>query len=499
MAVETTEGASALSLADPLPEFIDHICSQFVFDGEALLTLGAVNKLWRRVVSDPALWQRLNAVRFGPEANPPAAVPAQPATAIPGWCFFPGMDSGGNDCATPEQAAGNLNPPDLAARAEQLNAVAFNTQGWIKDALLPMSRWNRYSYVPGVGMYVREEAIARNLGCPLPPPLPEEAEPIARPPDFPGWVFYQSLDSPGCDIRHPANGDMIFTSTCTTLSELAEVASRLPNCVAFNTLGYLKHNLHPLVRWRQLGGAYSWDGMYVREDVVAAQNLRRPAAQDSVMDPCIRFFQLAKTRLMATRDVDVTWLNDSYLMRVPDPDQPAAAAAAAAQPAAADPAAPAGPAAPALPPPPVDVVKLSHVCWLELNGRFNGVGPGRYRCVWLLRVRRDCNVPELNFEVLLRGARRLIGGLAAGAPAAAGGGGDIPSLGSALSSLEVRGQELLHHADEGWYPQRAGAFEVPRGAVYDVDVRLWNHGPTWKSGLMFKELRLERVEEGVEE
>ncbi|GLC43656.1 hypothetical protein PLESTM_001500700 [Pleodorina starrii] len=509
-AVESTQ---AMSLGDPFPEVADNLCDLLVFDEESLLRLGRVNKCWRRIVNTPALWDRLNAERFGLVANTPATVPAQPATAIPGWCFFPGLDSDGGDCANPDDAGGQLNPLDLAARAEQLNAVAFNTQGWIKRDIKPYRAWNRYSYTPGVGMYVREEVVARRLGRPLPPALPEVAEPEARPPDFPGWVFYPLMDSPGCDIRHPENGGGDFLASCTTLSELAEVASRLPNCVAFNTLGYLKHNLHPLVHWRQMGGACSWNGMYVREDEAAARRLWRPVP-GRIMDPCIRFCQLAKTRLMAARDVDVTWLNGKYLERVPDPYTARMAAAGeladlagTAADGGAAAAAPANPGALPLPLllPPAEAVRLIDVCWLELSGRFNGVGPGRYRCVWLLHSIRNCNIPELNFRITLRDARRLRDGLAAaagadapGSSAAAGGSGSdgIPALGSELAALVVDRKELRSRSGNGWCRQRAGAFEVPRGAVYDVDVRLWNHGPTWKSGLMFKELRLERLEEG---
>jgi hypothetical protein len=176
----------------------------------------------------------------------------------------------------------------------------------MKNALLPFFRWDRFSYTPGLGLYVREEAVARLLGKALPPALPQHAEPqgecaaalewllwtrrhrvphdtcpllslrphlrtsalrprassdcarstihiepypsfeacyqlpilavsmracvssadgfhtaslasfrlAVRPPDFPGWVFYQLMDSEGGDILHPANGDENFYSRC---------------------------------------------------------------------------------------------------------------------------------------------------------------------------------------------------------------------------------------------------------------------------------------------
>ncbi|GIM14206.1 hypothetical protein Vretimale_17235 [Volvox reticuliferus] len=490
------ERGLAPGLADPAPVVVENLCAQFVFDGDSLLRLGQVNKFWHGVVSDVALWERLNAARFDVSAISSAQVPAQPATAIPGWCFFAGLDSGGDDCATPEDAKGNLRPSDLAARADQLGAIAFNTQGWIKDRLQAKSCWKRHSYVPGVGLYVRESAVARVLGVPLPAPLPEKADPQVRPPDFPGWVFYHLVDSPGGDIRHPANGDNDFTSTCSTLEELAEVAARLPSCLAFNTSGSLKHRLQPQVHWRQDSGTCSWGGLYVREDAAGANKLRRPTGGGS-LEPCLRYFQLGKTRLRAARDVDVVWLNDTYLMRVPDPKVAAAATAGAA---VTDPAGGA--------PEPLEVVKLSHVCWLDLTGRFNGVGPGRYHCLWVLWSTERCNVAELNFSIVLRSARRLHTGVLAASvkvvpeaksvsdgeanvPGGGISGEGTPALGTVLDSVVVRGKKLRAGAGLGWFHQPAGFFRVPPGAVYDVEVRLWNHDSTLKSGLFFKELLLE--------
>ncbi|GLI61998.1 hypothetical protein VaNZ11_004569 [Volvox africanus] len=497
---ETAQGQHPfqfVTFSDPPPDVAEVICSHFIFDGRSLLRLGAVNKSWRKIATtDAELWKRINAARFGADADFPARVPAQPATAIPGWCFFSGLDSAGDDCASPEDANGNLHPTDLAARAERLGAIAFNTQGWVKAALMPMFRWKRNSYIPGVGMYVREEAVGRVLGAPLPAPLPKMAEPQVRPPDFPGWVFYSLMDSPGGNIRHPANGDTDFTSTCNTLEDLAEVASRLPNCVAFNTAGFLKHALQPQIRWCLESGSCSWCGLYVREDVVEASKLCKP--KDGRLDPCLRYFQLGKTRLLAARDVDVTWLNDTYLMRIPDPAPAPAAAAATTDPDGGG------------QPEPVEVVKLSHVCWLELTGRFNGVGPGHYGCTWVLRVAPDCNVPQLNIRITVRGARRLGGDLvassgavireaAAPSPSPSDGsncaGGGIAAPGTELDNLEVTNGQLLRHAGTAWHEQPAGSFRVPPGAVYDVEVRLWNHDSTWKRGLLFKELLLIRVEE----
>jgi hypothetical protein len=138
-----------------------------------------------------------------------------------------------------------------------------------------------------------------------------------------------------------------------------------------------------------------------------------------------------------------------------------------------------------------------------------GIGPGRYRCVWVLRVARDCNVPQLNFKISVVGARRLGSGLApstevdpvgqAGAAtdsaACITGSGAGPTKFTVLDSLVVTRQELLSHAGPHWYGQHAGQFEVPAGMAYDVEIKLWDHSGNWKSGMMFRELVLKRADE----
>ncbi|KXZ48438.1 hypothetical protein GPECTOR_28g848 [Gonium pectorale] len=554
---QTSEPESNTSSLNGLPpEIVDAICCHLSFDGHALLRLGETSRSWRSVVSDAGLWKRLNAVRFGDhDVTPP---PARPAAALPGWAFFPGMDSQGSDCARPEDAAGELSPTSLAARANQLAACAFNTNGWIKSRLTPIGRWVRFSYTPGEGLYVRQEVVLRGLGLPPRPPLPARAEPQATPPDIPGWLFYPLMESPGHDIRHPATGEDNFMSSCSSLEEVASVAAAWPGCVAFTTAGCLKSNVEPQVHWRYKGGgATSWAGLYMREGVVRERRMRPPPPQGTLCDPLLRYFQRGHRRLRAARDVDVTWLNGTYLARRPDPEPPqqaqqpvASAPVAAAEPGghgagggdggggggdrggdtdddddsdsdfeyvdelgmygppgavwlqrpepplrlveAIPAAAAAGAAAAGMAGAAADaagaqqVVALRSVCWLELNGRFEGVGPGRYRVSWWLRVAPDCDVADmepLHLQVLLDAARPALGGSAAAAAVA-----DLRP--GALAALDVGRAELMAHAGRGWYEQPGGEFEVPRGAACDLVARLWNHSGDWKTGMMFREVAL---------
>ncbi|KAG2493841.1 hypothetical protein HYH03_008057 [Edaphochlamys debaryana] len=536
---------------DPPADIADRIVDALAFSPKALLRLSETNTFWNRVVRDPRQWTRLCVARFGAESQPP---PAQPATHLPGWVFFPGVDSPGNDTAAPAEGdAASLRPEALARKADECNGVAFNTNGWVKRSLLPANRWSRFSLEPGAGLYVREEAVVQVLGMAPRPPLPEQADPEASPPQLTGWVLYPLMDSPGHDIRHPCTSEPDFLSSCASLEDLEAVARAFPGCVAFNTNGQLKRDLEPQVHWRRMGGSRSsWSGLYVRRHVVEEAGLLSPLSGTG-LDPRMRFFQRGHTRLLAARDVDVVWLNGTYLARRADPDhvnpqqaqhgpgghgpgpgpehddglgveggsvasddsslgggsdEDGGEAAAAA----------AGVAGP-------EVVVLNNVCWLQLNGVFRGLGPGRYRAVWLLRVSRDCNITFLNFKVRLEAQRPcdiatsapaaapsprpaataavpLAGGAApvAGAVADAGGaGGSASAAGEAspgdLDTREIAGTVLQSHAGAGWYEQIAGEFAVPPGWAYDVVVDLWNHDSWWKRGLMFKELVLVQLDE----
>ncbi|GFR50501.1 hypothetical protein Agub_g12766 [Astrephomene gubernaculifera] len=554
MALEATEGR----LAEVLPEIADRICEQFIFDGASLLKLGEVNTFWRQRVRDPQLWARLVKERFGEEEIPP---PAQPAVPLPGWCFFPGLDSPGHDVKGPAQAPGGggaggaqLTPAALAARAEAVGACAFNTNGCVKRALLPLHRWQRFSYSPGAGLYVREAAVVAELGLPPPPPLPQEAaEPQARPPALPGWTFFPLLDSPGWEVRHPATGEDHFRSSCASLAELARVAALFPaaaaaeggggdegggaGCEAFNTAGQLKRWVEPQIHWRYLGspGSSSWEGLYVRDEVVRQRGLL-PPLPGGRLHPLLRFFQQGRMRAAAARDVAVTWLNGTYLVRRQDPELAgggeeeggAAAAGLAAAAAVAggqgagggEQAAPAPAPAPAAPPP-LQVVELRSVCWLDLRGCFRGLAPGRYRVAWVLRLTPDCNLERINVRtqltarrpcaVLDRTAAAAAGAGAAAAAAGAGagagagedgaGGGCPAAVGSELSRVVVGRGELRGHLGAGWFQQACGEFRLPYsrgegggGQVYDVDVVLWDHEGNWKQGMWFREVVLERVE-----
>eukprot|EP00198_Chlamydomonas_reinhardtii_P000521 XP_001689856.1 predicted protein [Chlamydomonas reinhardtii] len=341
-AVELPNELAELGIAwnEPLPEIAEVIAAKLICSPHALLHLAEVSRFWHDFLSQPQVWERLSAARFGEEAAP---APLQPPVWLPEWSFIQGLDSGGNDVATPDDTCTDRSPAALARLADARGGVAFNTNGWVKRALLPFARWERFSYEPGAGSYVRKpfhgasfagtpiktgtyvrsRALVHQLGMPPRPEQlqgPEEAEGagaggavLARPPQFPGWVYYALLDSPGSDVH-----------------------------------------------WRRWAES-AWCGLYVKAEVVAARSLLQPLPSEKGtgryvracggLDPRLRFFQRGQTRLLAARD---------------------------------------------------------------------GVGPGRYRASWWLRVGRDCNI-------------------------------EAPR--SDLDVSEVDQGELMDQAGRGWYEQ----------------------------------------------
>jgi hypothetical protein len=66
---ETEAVSPGQRMADPQREIVENVCARLIFDGCSLLRLREVNPAWRKLVSDPTLWDRMNAARFGPKAK----------------------------------------------------------------------------------------------------------------------------------------------------------------------------------------------------------------------------------------------------------------------------------------------------------------------------------------------------------------------------------------------------------------------------------------------
>lgn len=177
-AVELPNELAELGIAwnEPLPEIAEVIAAKLICSPHALLHLAEVSRFWHDFLSQPQVWERLSAARFGEEAapgegdartrdqtpkstipfsslshnhhrckcsHPPTpllllplpkshhllAAPLQPPVWLPEWSFIQGLDSGGNDVATPDDTCTDRSPAALARLADARGGVAFNTNG----------------------------------------------------------------------------------------------------------------------------------------------------------------------------------------------------------------------------------------------------------------------------------------------------------------------------------------------------------------------------------
>jgi hypothetical protein len=91
-----------------------------------------------------------------------------------GWTFFQGFDSTGNDICCSRYA----NSPEALAReaAATDKCVAFNTNGFFKQAVIPKPNWVKWTSDPRKGLYVQNSYLPQ-----VPGELPAIGEPLAAP------------------------------------------------------------------------------------------------------------------------------------------------------------------------------------------------------------------------------------------------------------------------------------------------------------------------------
>ena len=90
-----------------------------------------------------------------------------------GYRFYPGVDSEGGDslCANIGQinpiATVNINIIDkLVEKSNSVNALAFNTNGWIKHKIKRYNDWGDYGVKTMTGLFVNEKAV-NSIGAPF--------------------------------------------------------------------------------------------------------------------------------------------------------------------------------------------------------------------------------------------------------------------------------------------------------------------------------------------
>jgi len=72
----------------------------------------------------------------------------------------------------------------------------------------------------------------------------------------PGYQFFRQVDSPGGDIKHVPGLE-------GNVSALKSACEDIPECIAFNTSGYLKSSVDPN-NFKEYSGYPDWAGLYVK-------------------------------------------------------------------------------------------------------------------------------------------------------------------------------------------------------------------------------------------
>ncbi len=71
-----------------------------------------------------------------------------------------------------------------------------------------------------------------------------------------GYQFFRQTDSPGGDIKH-------IPGLVGNIPGLTSACKEIPECIAFNTSGYLKSSVDPN-NFKQYSGYPDWAGLYVK-------------------------------------------------------------------------------------------------------------------------------------------------------------------------------------------------------------------------------------------
>mmetsp|Transcript_19288 Transcript_19288/g.53775 ORF Transcript_19288/g.53775 Transcript_19288/m.53775 type:complete len:162 (+) Transcript_19288:2-487(+) len=79
---------------------------------------------------------------------------------FPGFSFFRGQDFDGGDLVHYDTLEGDL--PKLASLCKRTpTCAAFNSQGWLKDSILPRGKWYTWSHVPNKGIFIKTDHASK--------------------------------------------------------------------------------------------------------------------------------------------------------------------------------------------------------------------------------------------------------------------------------------------------------------------------------------------------
>jgi hypothetical protein len=193
----------------------------------------------------------------------PAPTPTPAATGTSCFDFTPFVDSNTDNI---EHAEG-LTPDQLAAKCLALpNCMGYNSNGWIKSKVDPPSAWYRWSDDPTKGFYLRRSecmatggdggsgAAASGTGS----TGTGTAVSSSAPAPTTGMACYDF--TPYMD----SNTENIELAAGLTPDQLAARCDSLPNCLGFNSNGWIKSKVDPPSAW------YRWSddptkGFYARK------------------------------------------------------------------------------------------------------------------------------------------------------------------------------------------------------------------------------------------
>jgi hypothetical protein len=173
-----------------------------------------------------------------------------PLAPLESYTFVQGADMIGSDITHRADLSGK--PAELATACDALSGcVAFNHLGYMKKQVYEpekLPRLTDWTANPAAGLYYKNTVTF------VPSGLPSTA--------VPAYTFAQGLDMFGYDL--PAK-----TSLAGNVTGLAAACDADPQCVAFNTAGYLKkivYNPLYLMPWRTTSTV---DGLYYRPSKIS--------------------------------------------------------------------------------------------------------------------------------------------------------------------------------------------------------------------------------------
>lgn len=146
--------------------------------------------------------------------------------------FYPKKDSPGNDIVYLADLSSII---DLLREAEgRPNCNGFNTKGWFKQTIVDEVYFETIGcFKERDGLFVKKQSKIR---------LSDK------------FQFFEKLDSVGCDIAYEPN---------RTIAELMTMCATIPDCVAFNTLGFMKKSVGKMTPSKYFSDK---DGLYVHID-----------------------------------------------------------------------------------------------------------------------------------------------------------------------------------------------------------------------------------------